>query len=66
VNLAADPDEDLVQMPAVRGPWPPAADPGGIAAAELERPSTHSLVGGIDAALGEQVLDIAIAERERK
>jgi hypothetical protein len=37
VNLAADPDEDLVQMPAVRGPWPATADSGGISTAELQR-----------------------------
>jgi len=64
VELAADPDKDLVQMPAVRRPWPALADPCGIGAAELERPSTHRLVRHIDTALREQVLDIAVAQGE--
>ena len=44
VELAADPDEDLVQMPASRRPWPAPSDPCGIDPAEPERPSTHRLV----------------------
>jgi len=39
-------------------------NPCGIDAAELECPPAHRLVGGIDAALGEEVLDIAIAQGE--
>jgi hypothetical protein len=38
VGLAADPDEDLVQMPSIRRAWSATADPCGIGAAELERP----------------------------
>ena len=66
VDLAADPDEDLVQMPASRRPWPAPSNPSGIDAAELERPPAHRLVGSVDAMLGEQVLDIAIAQGEPK
>jgi len=66
VDLAADPDEDLVQMPASRRPWPALSNPSGIDAAELERLPAHRLVGGVDATLGEQVLDIAIAQGEPK
>ena len=32
----------------------------------VERPPAHSLVGGIDAALSEQVLDVAILSPNRK
>ncbi len=66
MDLGADPDEDLVQMPAVRRSWPATPDPCGIGPAEPERPPAHRLVGGFDAALGEQVLDIAVAQGEPK
>ena len=64
MNLAADPDEDLVQMPASRRPWPAPSDPCGIDPAELERPSTYRLVGDVDAAFREEILDIAVAQGE--
>ena len=45
----------------------PIATPAGwtgIDAAKFERPPAHRLVGGIYAALGQEVVDVAIAQRE--
>ena len=53
-------------MPSYRRLWLAPSDPSSKRAAELERPSTHRIVGYIDASLSEQVLDIAIAQGEPK
>jgi hypothetical protein len=36
----------------------------GIGQSELQRPAPYRLIGDINAALGEQILDVAIAERK--
>jgi len=64
MDLAADPPEDLVEMPSVRGPRAPLSDQLCIASAEFQKPPAHGLVGRIHAALGEQILYVAIAEGE--
>ena len=66
VDPALDSDEDLVQMPAVAGRRASLPDLLGIGGAELERPTADGLVGDIDAAHGEQVLDILVAQGEPK
>ena len=63
-GLASDLEEDFVQVPPVRRPWSAPTDPVGVNPAELERPAPDGLIGRIDAALGEHVLDIAIAQCE--
>ena len=42
---ALDPDEHLVQVPPVPGPWPAAAQAVGKAPAELLAPAPNSLIG---------------------
>src|ERR687886_287547 len=64
VHLAADADEDLVQMPLVARPRSPPAQLIGEGLAELEAPATDALVGDDDAALGQDQLDITQAEAE--
>ncbi len=64
MDPAADPDQDLVEMPAVCGPRALLADPLCLGPAEFERPPAHRLVGHSDPALGKQFLDVAIAKRE--
>ena len=62
--LAADPDEHLVQVPSsvrLRASGPqPACDHR----AEGEHPAPDGLVGDLDAALGQELLDVSVAERE--
>ena len=62
--LARDPDEDLVEMPARRWPWPALADPGGTEPTERQHPAADGLVGDMGFALGQQVLDISVARGE--
>lgn len=64
VELTPDPNEDFVQMPPIRRPRTSPADLAGVGATELKRPTAHLLGRDIDAAFGEQVLIIAIAQRE--
>ena len=61
---AADLYKHLVQMPTIIRSWPEASEPLCIAVSELENPTTHSLVGDFEAALGQQILDVSEAQRE--
>jgi hypothetical protein len=63
-GLAADPEKDFVQMPEIRGPWPAPTDPVGVASAEFQHPSPDGLIGRVDPALGQHVLDISVAQSE--
>jgi hypothetical protein len=63
-SLAANRDEHLVQVPIRIGLTPHGAKAPRIARAEGHDPSSNRLVGHIDPPLGEQLLDIAVAERE--
>ena len=65
VPLAADSEEHLIEMPLVPGSRPTPAQPVGEALRELQAPAPDRLVGEDDAALGQEQLDIAEAERER-
>ena len=49
---AADLYKHLVQMPTIIRSWPEASEPPCIAVSELENPTTHGLVGDVEAALG--------------
>jgi hypothetical protein len=59
---AADPDEHLVEMPAPAGAAPAAAKPGSVSRAEFGDPLPDRLVGDIESTLGQQLLDVAIAQ----
>ena len=54
----------LVQVPTVIRSWPEASEFPGIAVSELENPTTHGLVRHVEAALGQQILDVSEAQRE--
>ncbi len=51
-------------MPAEIWPGSHPSQLAGIGQSELQSPAPNRLVGDIDAALGEQVFDVAIAERK--
>ena len=61
---ALDPDEHLVQVPPVPGPWPSAAQAVGKAPAELPAPAPNSLIGDDNATFSQEQLDIPQAEAE--
>jgi hypothetical protein len=55
---ALDPDEHLVQVPLVPGPWPSAAQAVGKAPAEFLAPAPNSLIGDDNATVSQEQLDI--------
>lgn len=63
---AADPDEHLVEVPAAMRHRPSFAKAPGDHRPENHHPAPDRLVGDRDAALGQQVLDIPIAQGETK
>src|SRR5207253_9457495 len=62
--LASNRDDHLVKMPAVARAWaaPPqlSCDPE----PELQNPAPHRPIGNLQAALGEEFLNVAVAQRE--
>src|ERR1700690_3612678 len=54
VLYALDPDEHLVQVPLVPGPWPSAAQAVGKAPAEFLAPAPHSLIGDDNATFSQE------------
>jgi hypothetical protein len=57
-------DGHLIEMPTRRWPRASTAKLSGKQWPELQCPSSHRFVGDIQTALREQILDVAIAERE--
>lgn len=64
MDLAADPEENLVEMPPFRRTRTPLPDPRSKDPAEFQRLLANRLVGHVDATLCEQIFNISIAERE--
>src|SRR5258705_10643557 len=59
--LARDPDDHFVEMPAIaRSRTAPSQAPSDRRS-EFEHPTANALVGQVEATLGKQLLDIAIA-----
>src|ERR1700686_1252594 len=62
--LARDANDHLVEVPSIARAWaaPPqlSCDPG----PELQNPAPHRLIGNLQAALGEEFLNVAIAQCE--
>ena len=61
VQLAADADEHLVQMPLIAWLWPAALERVGERPPEPQAPGADALVADEDAALGQDQLDLAQA-----
>ena len=62
--LAGDPDDHLVEVPAIARPRTAAAQPACDNRPEFQHPAAHGLVRGIEPALGEKLLHIAVAQGE--
>jgi hypothetical protein len=50
-------------VPDVGGGTPPSSKPAGVLTAELEAPGADRLIGHVDLAVREDLLDVAVAER---
>jgi hypothetical protein len=60
--LAADPHHHLVQMPAVARPRATPTQPSPDRGTEFQHPAPHSFVGDVETSLGQQFLDVAVAQ----
>src|SRR5262249_54171037 len=61
-----DPHHHLIKMPAVARPRATPAQPSRDRGTELPHPAPHRFVRDIEPALGQQFLDIAVAQGEAK
>jgi len=59
-----NPDEYLVEVPLVPRSWPAAAQAFGKGLSKLLAPTPNGLIGDNDATIGQQELNISIAEAE--
>ena len=62
--LPGDPHHHLVQVPSVARPRAPLAQPSRDRRTEFQHPAPHRFVGDVEPALGQQFLDIAVAQGE--
>jgi hypothetical protein len=62
--LTVDPNEDLVQVPFVTGPWSAPTEIVCEARAKLQTPPPDALIRNKDAALRQEQLDISKAQAE--
>src|SRR5271169_1099574 len=62
--LAGDPDDHLVEMPAIARPRTAPPQPACDNRPEFQHPATHRLVRDIEPALGEKLFHIAVAQGE--
>src|ERR1700730_12646583 len=59
--LARDPDNHFVEMPAIARPRTAPSRAPSDRRSEFEHPTANALVGEVEATLGKQLIDIAIA-----
>ena len=64
VPPSLDGDEDLVQVPSVTQPALSTLEPPGVCRTELDAPQPDRFVGHCEAALGQEIFDIAQAHTE--
>jgi hypothetical protein len=64
MTLPVDRQKDLVQVPLVPGPRPPATELIGIILPELLTPPADGFVGDVDAPFQEELLHVAVTQRE--
>src|SRR5262245_9581575 len=62
--LPVDPHHHLVQVPAIARPWMVPAQPSRDHRSEFQHPTPDGFVRDVEAPLGEEFLDVAIAQRE--
>src|SRR5580700_4460695 len=64
--LARDANHHLVEMPPVARAWAGPSKPSGKPGPELQNPAPHRFIGNLQTSLGQQLLDVAVAQGEPK
>jgi hypothetical protein len=62
--LAGDPNNHLVQMPSIARARTAPPQPPRDHRSELQHPAPDGFVGDVEPTLGEQILNVSVAERE--
>ena len=62
--LAGDPNNHLVQLPPIARAGTAPPQPPCDHRSELQHPAPDGLVGDVEPSLGEEILDVSVAERE--
>ena len=62
--LAGDPDHHLIQVPSIARPETAPPQPSRDHRSEFQHPAPDGFIGDVEAPLGEEFLDVAIAQRE--
>ena len=62
--LAADPDHHFVQVPSVARATAAPSKPSRDHRSKLQHPASDGLIGYVEPALGEEILDVSVPERE--
>src|SRR5436190_13775379 len=63
-SLAGDPNHHLVEVPAITRPRACTAQPSRDRRSEFQHPTPDGLIGDVEPPLGQEFLDVAIAQRE--
>ena len=62
--FASNPDHHLVEVPAIARAWAGPSKPSGKTGPELQNPAPHRLIGNLQAALGQEIFNVAVAQCE--
>ena len=62
--LTRDPDDHLVEVPAIARPRTVPPQPSCDHGTEFHNPAPHTLMRDVETALGQEILDVAVAKRE--
>jgi hypothetical protein len=64
--LAGDANHHLVEVPAIARPRTAPAQPSRDHPSEFQHPAPDGLIGDVEPPLGEEFLDVAIAQHEAR
>ena len=62
--LAGDPNDHLVKVPSIARAWTAAPQIARDHGTEFQHPAPHCFVGHVEPALGQEILDVAVAQGE--
>src|SRR5471032_738195 len=63
-SLARDPNDHLVEVPSIARAWAAAPQISRDHGTELQHPAPHCFVGHVEPALGQEILNVAVAQGE--